>query len=146
MFKFGELMRIAFMLSLILGVAGCMSLTPESRIPLLADELSILNSHKDILISKDGALKGAGQKFASGVAKDEYGFYIGSFRDRLLKYSKSLKLTPDEVKKLKGAGDVELCGKCGNLKGVPTCCSAGAKASSFTEYAKNSLIDRILGY
>jgi hypothetical protein len=123
-----------------------MSLTPESRIPLLADELAILNSQKDIVISDDGVLKGAGQKFSPGAPKDEYGFYIGSFRDRLLKYSKSLKLTPDEVRKLRGAANVDICGKCGNLKGLPTCCAVDAKRSSFTEYAKDSLVDRILGY
>ena len=139
-------MRIVVTSFLILCAAGCMSLTPESRIPLLASELDLLRSGKDIAFENGGVLKGNGAEFAVDASKDKYDFYVGSFRDRLVKYSKSLKLTSDELKALEGAGNPTFCGKCGNLKGLSVCCAAGAKSSSYTKYAADSLIDRILGY
>ncbi|NOY75527.1 MAG: hypothetical protein GXP32_07015 [Kiritimatiellaeota bacterium] len=134
------------LLSLVVCLAGCMSLTPESRIPLLADELALMKAHKDVVILPDGALKNGKLKFTSETPKDKHGFFVGSFRYRLLNHSKALKLTPDEISKLSSPGEVALCGKCGNLKGRPNCRVPDAKTSSATDYAKDSLIDRILGY
>ena len=137
-------MRIAFMLTLISCVAGCMSLTPESRIPLGVDDLTLLKSHKDIVLTSSGVIKGS-KEISSDTRTDKYGFRVGSLRYRILKYSKSLKLSPVELQELSAGKSVSLCGKCGNLKGDPTCCVEGAKSSS-TGYAKGSLINRILGY
>lgn len=138
-------MRIVLMLTLISCVAGCMTLPPEARIPLGVDELAKLKSHKDIVLTGSGVIKGCKQVISPEAGNDKDGFRVGSLRYRILKYSKSLKLTPAELKALSGRQSVTICGKCGNLKGGPTCCVEGAKSSP-TGYAKGSLINRILGY
>jgi hypothetical protein len=138
-------MRIVFMLALVACVAGCMSLPPESRIPLSADDLALLKSHKDIVLTGSGDIKGSKQLVSSDSRTDQYGFRIGSLRYRILKYSKSLQLSSAEIKALSAMNSVTICGKCGNLKGGLTCCVEGARVSS-TGYAKGSLINRILGY
>lgn len=138
-------MKNVFILALISCLAGCMSLTPESRIPLGVDDFARLKSHKDIVLTSSGVIKGSKQVVSPEAGNDQYGFKIGSLRYRILKYSKALRLTPDELKILSSRESVTICGKCGNLKGGTTCCVEGAGSSS-TGYAKGSLINRILGY
>ena len=137
-------MKNVFILALISCLAGCMSLTPESRIPLGVDDLTLLKSHKDIVLTSSGVIKGS-KEISSDTRNDKYGFRVGSLRYRILKYSKSLRLTPTEIKTLSSRNSVTICGKCGNLKGGATCCVPGVGVSS-TGYAKGSLINRILGY
>jgi len=85
-------MKILGILSIVMFFALCGCVTPgkKSNLSLTPNEIKELCSKENIEISD-------------------------SLRQRLIKNSKELKLTPEEMQVLKATGKVILCGKCGHI-------------------------------